>query len=338
MIFTRALCLSLERLLARNKNVLLIGEDIVDPYGGAFKVTRGLSTRYPDQIFSTPISESAITGIAVGLAMEGYRPIVEIMFSDFLSLTFDQVLNHATKYPSMYNNQISCPIVIRSPSGGGRAYGPTHSQSLEKYFMGVPNLNIIAPSLYSDLDSLWDAIMSDKTSVLFVEHKLLYPLECEISSIETMRNGLIVTATNTYDNPYPWHSVSLVPPEHCQVTVVAYGYQAYCVEQVLLRLGYEDEIFVHLLIPTLLNKPTTQAVVESIKNTGKLLAVEEGTQGHSWGGEVVLNLYCTGHGLPSKDVKILTSPAEIIPSAKQLESKMLVGEEKIKMAILELIA
>jgi pyruvate/2-oxoglutarate/acetoin dehydrogenase E1 component len=107
---------------------------------------------------------------------------------------------------------------------------------------------------------------------------------------------------------------------------------------VLLHLGYEDEIFVHLLIPTLLSNTTTGPVADSVKYTGKLLTVEEGTLGHSWGGELVLNLYCSGHGLPSAKVKILTSPAEVIPSAKHLESKMLVGYEKIKKAILDLIA
>ncbi len=112
MIFSKALGAALRSLLQENNDVILMGEDIVDPYGGAFKVTRGLSTDFPGRVLSTPISESAITGIAAGLALSGMRPIVEIMFGDFITLSFDQLVNHAAKYEQMYNGAVTCPLIL----------------------------------------------------------------------------------------------------------------------------------------------------------------------------------------------------------------------------------
>ena len=125
------------KLAKSNKKILFYGEDIDDPYGGAFKITKNLKTKYPKRVFSTPISEASIVGMASGLAIEGYRPIVEIMFGDFLGLAFDQILNNLSKFYYMYNEDISLPLIIRTPMGGRRGYGPTHSQSIEKHFYGI---------------------------------------------------------------------------------------------------------------------------------------------------------------------------------------------------------
>ena len=150
MIYARALGDTLRHTLESDPRVVVLGEDILDPYGGAFKVTRGLSTDFPTRVRATPISEAAITGVSAGLALAGFRPIAEIMFGDFLPLCFDQIANHIAKYGAMYNGAATCPVVIRTPSGGGRGYGPTHSQSLEKHFLGVPHLRVVAGSLWHD--------------------------------------------------------------------------------------------------------------------------------------------------------------------------------------------
>ena len=121
--------------LEKDEHVLIFGEDILDPYGGAFKVTRGLSSSFPDQVFTTPVSEAGIVGVASGLALRGFRPVVEIMFGDFVTLAADQVINHAAKFRYMYNDQVNVPVVIRTPMGGRRGYGPTHSQTMEKLFI-----------------------------------------------------------------------------------------------------------------------------------------------------------------------------------------------------------
>src|SRR6185437_15979950 len=192
------------------------------PYGGAFKVTRGLSMRYPGRVRATPISEAAIAGGSAVLALAGFRPIAEIMFCDFLTLCFDQVANHIAKYGAMYDGGATCPVVIRTPSGGGRGYGPTHSQSLEKHFLGIPHLRVVAGSLWHDPVALFEDFLADDSPVLHIEHKLLYPLHLAT-------NGHAHLATGAPDgSPGFPHTVSVrpVPREDCSLTVVAYGYQA----------------------------------------------------------------------------------------------------------------
>ena len=147
MLYLESLNKSLHNILRKNQDVIFIGEDLLDPYGGAFKVSKGLSTNFPRQVISTPISEAGIVGAATGMAMRGLKPIVELMFGDFIALAADQIINHASKYNGIYNGQVTVPLVIRTPVGGRRGYGPTHSQSLESIFMSVPGLEIIAPSL-----------------------------------------------------------------------------------------------------------------------------------------------------------------------------------------------
>src|SRR5690606_25722624 len=137
---------ALHAAFAADENVLMLGEDLLDPYGGAFKVARGLSSAYPARVLTTPISEAAIVGLAAGMALRGLRPVVEIMFGDFITLAADQLVNHISKFRWMYNDRVNLPLVVRTPMGGRRGYGPTHSQSLEKLFLGVSGLRILAPS------------------------------------------------------------------------------------------------------------------------------------------------------------------------------------------------
>jgi len=173
MRYGESITQALDALLAEDEKIILLGEDIHDPYGGAFMITKGLSKKYPDRVISTPISEAGFTGIATGLSLEGYRPIVEVMFSDFLTLITDQVVNGMTKFTWLYD--MPCPVVIRSPSGGRRGYGPTHSQSLESLFYHVPGLQIVAPSIFHDPgEELRRAVYSDKPT-LFIEAKISYP-------------------------------------------------------------------------------------------------------------------------------------------------------------------
>ena len=154
---------------------LLVGEDLQDAYGGAFKVSKGLSTAFPGQVISTPISEAGIVGAATGMAMRGLKPIVEIMFGDFISLAADQIINHATKFNWMYNHKVSVPMIIRTPVGGRRGYGPTHSQSLENIFMSVPGLEIVAPSIcHNPGEMIGNLIKYVDKPTIFIEYKIDY--------------------------------------------------------------------------------------------------------------------------------------------------------------------
>ena len=160
-------------MLARDERVILLGEDLHDPYGGAFKVTAGLSTEFGARVISTPISEAGIVGAGIGLALAGYRPIVEIVFADFLSLAMDQIYNHAVKFRNVRRRAGSAGGT--HPSGGRRGYGPTHSQSPENLVSAVPGLTVLFPSHRHDCGAVLEAAVLEwgRPTVLF-EHKLLY--------------------------------------------------------------------------------------------------------------------------------------------------------------------
>src|SRR2546423_2530616 len=130
-----ALNQALAHLLRTDERTYLVGEDIVDPYGGAFRVTAGLSTEFPDRVWRSPVSEAALLAMANGMALAGLVPIVEVMFGDFIGLAFDQIVNHAAKFARLYGQGVDCTLVLRVPVGAGRGYGATHSQCLEKHLL-----------------------------------------------------------------------------------------------------------------------------------------------------------------------------------------------------------
>jgi acetoin:2,6-dichlorophenolindophenol oxidoreductase subunit beta len=310
-----------------------LGEDILDPYGGAFKVTRGLSTDFPQRIFTTPISEAAIAGVSAGLALAGFRPIAEIMFGDFLALCFDQVLNHITKYEAMYARGATCPVVIRTPSGGHRGYGPTHSQSLEKYFVGIPHLRVVAASPYHDPAIAFESFLASEDPVLHIEHKLLYPQELTLP--EAGRLGDALAGKDGSPGFLPTISLSYVPRKKCKITVLAYGYQGFVAARALEELAMEEEVFAELLVPAQIGPMDWAPVERSVAETGALLTVEEGTEGWSWGTEAAAMIGRRLFGKLRRPVEVLASARTVIPGAKRLETEMLVGPRHVKNAIRE---
>lgn len=326
----------LRQAFATDPSIYLLGEDVLDPYGGAFKVTRGLSTTYPDRVLTTPISEAGITGIAGGLALRGLRPVVEIMFGDFLTLAADQLINHLAKFRWMYADQIRVPVVIRTPMGGRRGYGPTHSQTLEKLFLGVPGLTVLAPSTFSNpSDLLADAILKTKGPVLFVENKLLYLLpvfeasqqsEYDYKEYPQQNSGQIIA-------PVTRLIVRGAPPP--QITLAAYGYMADLARQAMLKLAYEYEIFVEMVVPTRLSPLDMDIILGSLRQTGKLLTVEEGSFTLGWGAEVVSRSFeVLGPQLrAARRVAAVDTP---VPASPVLEKAFLPSLEQICEACLDL--
>jgi acetoin:2,6-dichlorophenolindophenol oxidoreductase subunit beta len=337
---------ALRRALAADERVFLLGEDILDPYGGAFKVTRGLSQAFPGRVLTTPISEAGITGVATGMALRGLRPVVEIMFGDFVPLIADALVNHAAKFGWMYSGgksaaeQVHVPLVVRTPMGGRRGYGPTHSQTLEKMFLGVPGLHVLAPCTLGDPGALLEgAILHTQEPLLFIENKLLYLLsvqppaiteEFELSELPS------AAALSTAAVEAPAYQLSLRGAPPPTLTLAAYGYMAELARQAALQLAYEHEIFVELLVPTRLAPFDPAPVIDSVRRTGRLLAIEEGTTGLGWGTEVLAQAsialgprlqaagLCAAHSLP-------------IPASGPLEAAVLpdlarIVESSIKVA------
>lgn len=335
--------------LQEDSQVILLGEDLLDPYGGAFKVTRGLSTAFPDRVLTTPISEAGITGMAGGMALRGLRPVVEIMFGDFTTLIADQVINHIAKFSGMYaarpsgGHNINVPVVIRTPMGGRRGYGPTHSQTLEKLFLGVPGLTVLAPfhlkgncPLGEPGRLLSDAIIKLGSPALFIENKLQYLLKL-LSETED-QGSLAEFSVSSINLPMgesqggnvnaPFYTLTLKGAPPAVITLAAYGYMAHMALDAVRRLAYEDEIFCELLVPTLLAPFELQPLYESVSRTGRLLTVEEGTLSMGWGAEVLARTAETmGSGL--RKAGRVAARESVVPAAPNLEAECLPGSDHI---------
>ena len=247
---------TLNDLLEQNNDLILLGEDIEDKnifnpkeYGGAFKVTKDLSIKYPNQVFNTPISEAAITGISSGYVLAGGKAILEIMFGDFTTLIFDQLLQHASKFEDMYAGKIHCPLIVRTPMGGRRGYGPTHSQSLEKFFLGIPNLSVIALNHRISPRYVYGTLISSfNNPCLVIENKILYTVENSKSKLAGYNysfNKKSDTMPNLMISPKDYPS---------ELTILCYGGSLIEIEKVAEKLCIEDEVFVDIICPTLYQK------------------------------------------------------------------------------------
>lgn len=305
-------------VMAETPQVVMIGEDIRSPYGGAFKVTKGLSDLYPDRVISTPISEAAITGVANGLALAGMRPVVEIMFGDFITLALDQLLNHAAKFHHMYHRKAHCPMVLRTPMGGGRGYGPTHSQSLEKLVTGIDTLTTVALHCFVDPARIVRAVMANKHPVVIIENKLDYGRRIGPPDLP----GFVAEES---DAPFP--ALRLRPNgARPQVTLVTYGGMATEAVEAVRELFTAHEILAELIILTQIGPMDATAVIASARITGVLVTIEEGTAACGIGAELIAR---TAEAVsPLRAMRVASLPVPI-PSPKALEAQVLPGKRLI---------
>lgn len=327
---------ALATMLAEDERVVLLGEDLLDPYGGAFKVTRGLSTKFPERVLTTPISESGFTGVAAGMAMRGLRPVVEIMFGDFLLLAADQLLNYITKCEWMYNGQATVPLVIRTPMGGRRGYGPTHSQSLEKHFIGMPGLTVLAANVFCHPGELLrNATLTDDGPVLFIEHKLLYARPLRLAPVAGRLGDLHARKTHGI---YPTVTLSFDPFQKADVTIVAYGYMAELAEQAAQQLLMEEEIFCEVVVPSSLNPLDLAQITSSLQRSGTLVVCEEGTETAGWAAEVIARASTESFSLLRAAPQRVAARDLPIASSRRLETATLPQVEDIVSAARAMIS
>jgi pyruvate/2-oxoglutarate/acetoin dehydrogenase E1 component len=326
---------ALHHLFEYHPNVYLLGEDILDPYGGAFKVSAGLSSRWPDRVLTTPISEATIVGIASGMALRGLRPIVEIMFGDFITLCADQIVNYATKFRQMYNDQVRCPIVIRTPMGGRRGYGPTHSQTMERLFLSVSGLTILAPSRLHDLDTaLIHATLYAEDPILFVENKVMYG-----ETHTPPQNGRVGLFACRTLGPTPIQTIalSLTEFEYSDVTIMCYGGMASIVMQAAEELLIEHEISCEVLVPCCIKPLSLDGLDAALARSGRLVVVEEGPLTGGWGAEVAAQAQQQYWAQLRGPIHRVAARDGIIPSTRVLEDLALPGKETIVAAVVEML-
>ena len=320
---------TLHELFAEREDVLLLGEDVLDPYGGAFKVTQGLSDAYPDKVLTTPISEASLFGVAAGMALRGQRPILEIMFGDFVALGMDQIVNGISKFREMYDDQVTVPLVVRTPMGGRRGYGPTHSQSLEKLLLGVPNVVVVAASECHDLRALLTNAVEDERPVFFVENKLMYgrpnrrPVDGHVGEL----------AVRESDGPYPALTFSATDFTEGSATVVTYGGMLPIVLEAVTELILEHEVFCEVVALSQLVPMELDAVLESVARTGALVTAEEGTLTGGFGAEIAARAQEAAWGDLRAPVRRVAARDGIIPSARPLEDAMLPSVQDVVEAV-----
>jgi 2-oxoisovalerate dehydrogenase E1 component len=304
--------------LRSNERVFFLGEDIDDPYGGAFKIARGLKSGFPQRVITTPISEAAITGIGIGLALTGNRPLVEIMFGDFMTLVFDQIVNNASKFHHMYNKMNSCPIVVRTPMGGRRGYGPTHSQSLERFFVGIDNCAVISVNSLIDVHEQLSALGSLCGPAIVFENKVdytLHPIRLPPELFLEVGNAEFPTIIV---------KVKRVRPT---LTLVSYGNMARVLAENLLAIFDECDLIPELIVPTIIHPLDILPIVRSVKETGRLVVVEEGATCGGLGSEIIAQVIeCVG---PVARVLRIGAEAVPVPSVAELEEAVLPSMNRI---------
>tara|TARA_Y100001935_G_scaffold251346_1_gene253089 strand:+ start:2346 stop:4262 length:1917 start_codon:yes stop_codon:yes gene_type:complete len=312
-------------LIKKDSNTLLIGEDIASPYGGAFKATRDLSDIFPENVISTPISEAGIVGMGIGLSLSGYKPLVEIMFGDFLSYSFDQILSNASKFYDMYDKQVSIPLVIRTPMGGGRGYGPTHSQSIEKLFNGINNIEIVALNSFIPVSQIYKTLNKSKHTTLVIENKLDY------SRLEYQLPKTIKYEFYKSNSRFP---ISFFKPINHKpnMTIITYGGSSHVALESIDSIFLEYELIPQIIIPTQIYPINIEGILEKAKNTKYIVTIEESNIEGGFGSEII-------SGIAEKRIQndnvFLRIGSKNIPlaSTKKLETDCLVNAKSIIRAL-----
>jgi 2-oxoisovalerate dehydrogenase E1 component len=315
------------QILENSPEVVVVGMDILDPYGGAFKVEKGLSTQFPKQVLPTPISETSLAGLCGGMALNGVRPVLQIMFGDFLTLATDPIINYICKYRGMYNNQVRCPVVIRAAMGAGRGYGPTHSQSLEKHFMGIPDLRIVAINAIHDAGQLLKSAIADEAPVLFIENKLLYPRKQQPVVAESWGHFTV----RSTDSAYPCSTFSPNDFRFSDCILAVYGGLAELALEASETLITEHDLAVEVVLFTKVS-PVEAGPVESAlrRASGRLITLEESSVTGGWGSELVAKCSEGGALRASRRIGALEC---VIPSARQLEEQVIPSAQQVVAAI-----
>jgi len=320
MTYREALRLALREELERDPTVFLMGEEI-GIFQGSYKVTAGLYDDFgPERIMETPISEEGFVGAAVGAAMSGQRPVVEIMTINFILVAMDQVVNHAAKVRYMFGGKVGCPLVIRTPNGAGNQLTAQHSQSFEGWFANVPGLKVVAPATPADARGLLKAAIRDDDPVVVVENLQLYKAKGEVDM--------------SVDGEVPI-GLARVAREGTDLTLVAHSFAVTRCLHVAEQLKAEHGISAEVIDLRSLRPLDVETVAASVAKTNRALCVEEGWASYGVTAEVAGRISSACFDDLDAPVGRVGSAEVPMPYAKSLEDAALPHEAKILSAALE---
>jgi pyruvate dehydrogenase E1 component beta subunit len=301
--------------MSSDDRIFVAGEDIAI-YGGQLRCSYDLVKHFGEErVYDTPISEAAIVGLAIGSSMIGWRPIVELSYIDFISVAFDQILNQAAKLRYMYGGLVSLPLVIRTQCGAGLGNGAQHSQSLEAILGHIPGIRVVMPSNAYDAKGLLLHAIRDNNPVIFIEHKALYKLKCEVP-----------------EEPYECDYSCIVRRKGKDVTIVAYSAmvnQALRAAEVLNQEAIDAEVIdVRSLEPF-----DAKAVVDSVKKTGKAVIVHEACRKCGFGAEIASMIQEGAFDQLKKPIQRVGAPFVPVPFGPNLEKKFVPDSTDILNAV-----
>ncbi|MFC4239473.1 alpha-ketoacid dehydrogenase subunit beta [Marinobacter oulmenensis] len=319
--YAHAINRALAECMEEDSTVFVFGEDVADA-GGPFGVTRGLASRFgEDRIRDTPISEATMANAAVGAALTGLRPVLEIMFMDFMTLTMDAVVNQAAKARYMFGGQTSVPMVVRTPHGGGINAGPQHSQCLEAWFAHIPGLKVLCPSNPADAYGLLKSAITDPDPVIFVENKALYAMKGEVpEEAASIEIGKALQVRKGED-----------------LSIVTYGATVHTVKraaEILADSGIEADV----LDLRSIQPWDESAVLASLRKTHRLLIVHEAVEAFGVGAEIAARMGDIGFDELDAPISRLGAPFVPVPFAPSLEQQYQPGADDIVAAARNLCA
>ncbi|HST40780.1 MAG TPA: pyruvate dehydrogenase complex E1 component subunit beta [Conexibacter sp.] len=314
--YRQAITRGIADALSADDDVFLFGEDVARA-GGAFKTTDGIWEQFGDaRVLDTPISEQAIVGTAIGAAIRGLRPLAEVMFADFAAVCFDGIVNELAKYRYMTGGQVTCPVTIHMANGAGTGFGAQHSQPAENWFLNTPGLKVVVPATVTDAYALMRAAVEDDDPVLYFEHKGLFGMRGELpDDVPRVELGVAETVRSG---------------EH--VTVVATQQMRHRALAAAEQLA-EEGVEVELIDPRTLVPFDHATVRASLERTNRLLVVQEGSAGGSWGGTLITHVLQEGFELLDAPPLLVCSDETPVPYAGPLEAAWLPTVERIADAI-----
>lgn len=318
--FRQALNDTLREELKRDDNVFLMGEEI-GVFEGSYKITAGLLKEFGEKrVVDTPIAENGFIGLAVGAAMLGLRPVVEIMTFNFIALAMDEILNHAAKIYYMFGGQTPVPMVIRTPGGGGQQLSATHSQNLEAWFAHIPGLYVVAPSNPADAKGMLKTAIRNNNPVIFIEHLSLYNSKGDVPEED-------------YTVPFGKARIS---KEGTDLTVISYSRMASLALDVARRLEQENKWSIEVVDLRSLRPLDKETIVNSVKKTGRAIIFEEDWRSYGIGAEIAATVQEEAFDYLDAPIKRVANLEVPLPYAKPLELAAINGSKQLLDAINEL--
>ncbi len=315
--YARALGAALAHAMRSDERVFVLGEDVAE--GGPYTITAGLAEEFGvARVIDTPISESAIAGVAIGAAQSGMRPVLEIMFIDFITLALDQVVNQAAKAHFMSGGQLTVPLVLRTQGGAGQRGAAQHSQSLEAWLTHVPGLKVVMPSTAADAAGLLASSIADPNPVAFVENKTLYFRREEVP--------------DSYLDPIPLGSASVVR-SGSDVTVVAFSRLVSEALAAADLLGDEDGVSVEVIDPRTLVPLDLETIVRSVRKTNRLVVAHEAVEHGGFGAEIAAQVQAVAFDELDAPVERVGAPFAPVPLSPSLEDAYIPGAGEIAAAV-----